>query len=71
MAEIYDIRDLDFNAETLAEFIQNSAESGLPQGNLMSNVYVQDDTDRVFTKATIMVETLTDGSKVCNLILSE
>lgn len=58
--------DFDEDAMGLGDFIQN-ALSDLPNSQIV--VYVTDDQGRPATLATFERETLTDGSKVVNLII--
>lgn len=58
----------DENAHALLEFVQDQFASRSEYATL-GVVYVKDDKGRTFTSVMLEEETLTDGSKVRNLIL--
>lgn len=64
--EIISTYDFDEDAMGLGDFVQ-STFSDLPNSEIV--VCVTDDQDRPATLATFVRETLTDGSKVVNLII--
>ncbi len=60
--------ELKMDALSLGDFIGDEITN---QDEVGPVVYVQDQDGRIFTKVRLIEETLTDGSKVHNLILSE
>jgi hypothetical protein len=58
--------ELEMDALTLMDFLGDT----IGKDHDMVCVYVQDDEGRTFEKVKLVEETLTDGSKVHNLILS-
>lgn len=60
--------DLEANSATLAEFIRQNTPSRDP--NTSDVIYVCDPDGVPFTGVSLMEETLTDGSKVLNFLLT-
>ena len=69
-----DTAKLDENALDLMSFLDThmGRTHGLPNGEItgQTDVYVRDSEGRVFTRATLTCEMLSDGSEVFNIILS-